>query len=242
MTLKQCLSTAVLVVVYWTFWLVSCVRAVFSLETLKGLARLVGVTEDECKGCFEDLKIPQHLAVLFGRNQSFVDLNVIFDFIYFSSLNGVKRLTFYDDNGILKSMLYNVERGWDSYIKRKEFFKSILFYKGQDGKETYPGQLTVHFLDKRDGKPMMAEVCRELTHSREPVTVARVTSKLATKGVHEVDFLLAVGCANNLDGFPAWSLRVAEIQQMKFWSDRLTESSYRSILASFSCRDRRLGR
>ncbi|CAD5217056.1 unnamed protein product [Bursaphelenchus xylophilus] len=238
MSIQQCLSTLILFVFSSTLWVISRVQEVFSFQTLKMLAQLVGASYDEGKQLTDELKIPPHVAVLLGEEQKEVDLQVLYDFIYYSSSHGMQRLSFYDSDGILKSMMSRIEDGWERYSKQRGFFKNVVFSKSQDG-NSHPGRLTVHFWNKNDGRELMVDICKELIRSPLPITTERVSSKLASKGVHEVDFLLAVG---GLDGFPAWALRVAEIQELAAWPERLNESSYRSLLRCFSSRDRRLGR
>lgn len=82
-----------------------------------------------------------------------------------------------------------------------------------------------------------------MTSSSSPITVEAVRSRLEAQGVHEVDFLLSVGCANSLANYPPWALRVAEIQNINsFYTDRLSRHQFINLLRSFAFRDRRMGR
>jgi len=191
------------------------------------------------------LKIPQHLAVAFG-NDDLINLTLVCDFILHAAQNNVRRVTFYDPNGKLEEMAPRLESLWYSRKKSKRVLALAVRFDHSLASMTETANssgLQVNILSRRHGKEAMVDVCKELSISDTPITTAQITRSLKTQGIHEVDFLVAVGCANTLHGFPSWTLRVAEIHMLDRFKrrDRLSSDEFCSLLRAFSMRDRRLG-
>jgi undecaprenyl pyrophosphate synthase len=175
----------------------------------------------------------------------------------YAAQNGVRQLTFYDTEGKIESLFDDLEFVFGRLSKRKLLRQRVNFDKSSANTPT-SFDLQVCALNKRHGKQLMAEMCADvsnLEHSNktatfqlsqqpEPITVDDVRERLQTKHIHEVDFLVTIGCSNTTRDYPPWALRLAEIyhiDQLSSGKENLTEREFNSMLSSFACRDRRMG-
>lgn len=102
-------------------------------------------------------------------------------------------------------------------------------------------QLFVQLLTTNSGRRVLVEACRELSSSITPISIADVTSHLASKySLCEPELLIQVGNAPTLSGYPPWCLHVTEIVPVQ--SLPFTRSAFEQCLETFSKREIRLGK
>jgi len=230
------LTAVFLNLVYIFVIMVDALSFIFSKRSINRIKNLLSSLRK--KTITEPLKIPGHLAIVFAADE-LINLTLLCDFIIYASENGVRQLTFYDANGRVLNLIDELEQVFYKTTRRKQLNRNVFFKKTTD----IIGGLQVYALNRKHGKDMLIDICTELCQSSEKITSKLVQRRLDENNVYEVDFLVTIGCANTLQDFPPWSLRLAEILHLDRLEqrDRLAEREFNYMLHVFSSRDRRMG-
>ncbi|KAI6183414.1 Ditrans,polycis-polyprenyl diphosphate synthase ((2E,6E)-farnesyldiphosphate specific) [Aphelenchoides bicaudatus] len=241
--LAQAMLTAVFLnLVYIFVILVDAVSFICSKRSINCVKNLLQSVRK--KAFIEPLKIPNHLAIAFGVDD-LISVTLLCDFILYSAQNGVHQLTFYDTEGRIESLFEDLEFVFGRLSKRKLLRQRVNFNKLASSTTTATSfDLQVCALSKRHGKQLLTEICAELSQQPEPITSGVVRERLQTSNIHEVDFLVTIGCSNTTSDYPPWALRLAEIyhiDQLDSGKESLREREFNTMLSSFSNRDRRMG-
>lgn len=175
-------------------------------------------------------KIPRHIAAMLkvdlaknGIDKTFSNIG---DLAYWTMSAGSSVLTIYEHDGVLKRL-------GEKEIMRRLSDKLTNYYGNEipslkikiapffGVKETSMNEnfdLTVFFVDESDGRPATVELTREYAReviekrlSAKDITVEKVHHDMMSEVFDEPDIVIVFGPRLELDGFPPWQMRLAEI-------------------------------
>lgn len=85
---------------------------------------------------------------------------LIYDIIQHASSEGIRRISFFDKTGFIKSKSEEIKDYWSKQISANQVYKSVVFPDKLTPK--CPMGLSVHFLDLSDGKEQIVNITKEV--------------------------------------------------------------------------------